>query len=77
MRSRGVFWVLPRAFGDGACCGDERTARLKIQGPSGKGWTALDLAGFCRQPERLWRDPEKLRGLAEVQPGFDPVVGGL
>ena len=29
------------------------------------------------QPERLWADMEKLRGVAEVEPRFYPVLGGL
>ena len=37
----------------------------------------LDLTGFCCQSERSGRDMEKPRGLAEVQPRFDPVIGGL
>ena len=37
----------------------------------------LDLTGFRCQPERSGRDMEKLRGLAEVQPRFDSVIGGL
>ena len=37
----------------------------------------LDLASFCRQPERLGRDTEKACSLAEVQPWLDPVLGGL
>jgi hypothetical protein len=36
-----------------------------------------DLASFSRQSERLCCDLEKMRCLAEVQPRFDPVVGGF
>ncbi len=37
----------------------------------------LDLIGFRCQPKRSGRDTQKLRGLAEVQPRFDSVIGGL
>jgi hypothetical protein len=37
----------------------------------------LDLTGFRRQSESSGRDLEKPRRLAEVQPWFDPVVGGF
>ena len=38
---------------------------------------SLDFAGFRSQSERSGRDMEKSRGLAEVQPRFDPVIGWL
>ena len=31
----------------------------------------MDLAGFCREPECLGGDVEKLRGFVQLQPGFD------
>jgi hypothetical protein len=37
----------------------------------------FDLAGFSGQPERLGRDLQELCGVAKVEPGFDPVIGGL
>src|SRR4051794_29480459 len=37
----------------------------------------LDLAGLRCQPERLGRDLQELCGIAKVEPGFDPVIGGL
>ena len=37
----------------------------------------FDLTGLRCQPERSGRDMEKLCGLAEVQPRFDSVIGGL
>ena len=37
----------------------------------------FDLTGLRCQPERSGRDMKKLCGLAEVQPRFDPVIGGL
>jgi hypothetical protein len=37
----------------------------------------LDLTSFRCQPKGFWRDVEKLRGLAEVQPWLDPIIGGL
>jgi hypothetical protein len=37
----------------------------------------LDLTDLRCQPERSGRDVEKLRRLAEVQPRFDSVIGGL
>ena len=37
----------------------------------------MDLAGFCRAPERLGGDVEKLRGFVQLQPGFDPVFRRL
>ena len=37
----------------------------------------IDLMGFSRQSERSRRDPEQPRGFAEVEPGFDPVLGRL
>ena len=54
-----------------------RAARAKIQGPSGRGMDGFDLSGFGCQPERLGRDLEELCGIAEVEPGFDPVLGRL
>jgi len=36
-----------------------------------------DLAGFCRAPECLGGDVEKLRGLVQLQPGFDLVFRRL
>ena len=35
----------------------------------------IDLTGLRCQPERSRRDMKKLRGLAEVQPRFDSVIG--
>ena len=35
----------------------------------------FDLAGFGRQPQRLGRDLQELCGVAEVEPGLDPVIG--
>ena len=37
----------------------------------------MDLAGFCREPECLAGDVEKLRGFVQLQPGFDPVFRRL
>src|SRR6202166_2942117 len=37
----------------------------------------FDLAGFSGQAERLGRDLQELGGVAKVEPGFDPVIGGL
>ncbi len=37
----------------------------------------LDLTGFRRQPERSGRDMKEPRGVAEIQPRFDPVIGGF
>ena len=37
----------------------------------------LDLTGFRRQSESSGRDLKKPRRLAEVQPRFDPVIGGF
>ena len=37
----------------------------------------LDLAGLGGQSERLGRDVQKLRGVAEVEPRLDPVLGRL
>ncbi len=37
----------------------------------------IDLTGLRCQPERSRRDMKKLRGLAEVQPRFDSVAGGI
>jgi hypothetical protein len=37
----------------------------------------LDLTGFRCEPERSGRDMEKPRGFAEIQPRFDPVIGGF
>src|SRR4029077_18896237 len=42
-----------------------------------QGVNRLDLAGLSCQPERSGRDMEKLRGLTEVQPRFDSVIGGF
>src|SRR4029077_12002704 len=42
-----------------------------------EGVNRLDLAGLSCQPERSGRDMEKLRGLTEVQPRFDSVIGGF
>ena len=37
----------------------------------------FDLVGLSGQAERLWRDLQELGGVAKVEPGFDPVIGGL
>src|SRR3984957_15463690 len=36
----------------------------------------FDLAAFSGQAERLGRDLQELCGVAKVEPGFDPVIGG-
>ena len=46
-------------------------------GAVGQRMDGFDLAGFGRQPERLGRDLQELCGVAEVEPGLDPVLGGL
>ena len=55
----------------------ERTARLKIQGPSGRRMNRLDFTGLGGQSQRSGRDTEKPRGFVEIQPRFDSVVGGF
>jgi hypothetical protein len=55
----------------------ERTAWLKIQGPSDKGVECLDLTSFRRNPECFWRHLKKPRGIVEVKPRFDSVVSRL
>jgi hypothetical protein len=37
----------------------------------------LDLSGFRGQPQRLGRNPQKLRGVAQVEPWFYPALGWL
>src|SRR4030081_3165963 len=37
----------------------------------------LDLSGFRRKPQRLARNLQKLRGVAQVEPWLYPVLGGL
>src|SRR5258705_19652 len=37
----------------------------------------LDLPGFRGKPQRLGRNLEKLRGVAQVEPWLYPVLGGL
>jgi hypothetical protein len=37
----------------------------------------LDLSGFRGKPQRLGRNLEKLRGVAQVEPWLYPVLGGL
>src|SRR3979409_2793901 len=37
----------------------------------------LDLSGFSGKPQRLGRNLEKLRGVAQVEPWLYPVLGGL
>src|SRR6185369_17431815 len=77
MRSRGVFRILPSATGDGACWRRREIGAAEDPGTIRQGVDGADLASFCRQPERLWCDLEKLCGFAEVQPWFDPVVVGF
>jgi hypothetical protein len=56
----------------------ERTARLKIQGPSGKQRVeCLDLTSFRRNPECFWRHLQKPRGIVEIKPRFDSAVSRL
>src|SRR5262245_27388557 len=76
MRSRGVFWIVPRALGDGLRrrCGESGAA--EYPGTVRQGMNRVDLTGFRCQSERSGRDMEKSRGLAEVQPRFDAVIGG-
>ena len=78
MRSRGVFWVLPSSLGDAI-------GRLPVA-ESGAGedpgsvrqrMDCFDLAGFGGEPQRLRRDLQELRGLAQVEPRLDPILGGL
>src|ERR1700722_5577089 len=76
MRFRGVSWVLSRSFGDrlSSSCyqrgagEDPRPLRQRMDG--------FDLAAFSGQAERLGRDLQELCGVAKVEPGFDPVIGG-
>jgi hypothetical protein len=64
-------------FGDrsGGCC--------RERGASEDPWSVrermdcLDLSGFRGKPQRLGRNPQKLRGVAQVEPWFYPVLGGL
>ena len=37
----------------------------------------LDLSGFRGKPQRLGRNLQKLRGVAQVEPWLYPVLGGL
>ena len=37
----------------------------------------FDLAGLSGEAERLGRDLQELCGVAKVEPGFDPFIGGL
>jgi len=37
----------------------------------------LDLSSLHCQPRRFRRDMEKAFGVAMVQPGLDPIIGGL
>ena len=59
----------------GSCRRRER--RGEDPGTVRQGMDGFDLAGFGREPQRLGRDLQELRGVAEVEPGLDPVVGGL
>jgi hypothetical protein len=38
---------------------------------------SFDLSSLGRQPQRLCRNPQKARSIGEIEPGLDPVVGGL
>src|SRR6478672_7216921 len=78
MRSCGVFWILPRPFGDGSSSGrcesgageDPRTIRQRMD--------RFDLSGFSRQPERLGRDLQDLCGQigAWIEKEFGHVYAG-
>src|SRR5215210_671367 len=77
MRSRGVFWIIACALGDRACwrCGengaaeDPRTVWQRMN--------RLDLASLRCQSERSWGNMQKSRGVAEVQPRLDSIIGRL
>src|SRR5690349_8257085 len=73
MRSRGVFGVLTRSYGEGLRrCGCEHSAG-EDPGAIGQGMICLDLSGFRRQPESLGRDLEELCGVGEVEPRLDAI----
>src|SRR5512139_8162 len=77
MRSCGVARVLACALSDGVCrrsgqdgaAEDPWAVRQRVSG--------LDLAGLGSQPECLGCDVQEPRGIAEVEPRFDPVIGRL
>ena len=63
---------------------DDRFGRVSCEFGSSKdpgtirqGVARLDLAGLRRQPQRLGRDLQKARGVGEIEPWLDAVVGGL
>src|SRR5271166_4490445 len=77
MRSRGVFWILPRPFCDGLgrrCC---KSGSSEDPGPVRQGMDGLDLARFRSQSEGLGRDLEQMRGLAEIEPWLVLIFGRL
>ena len=43
-------------------------------GTVGQRMDGFDLAGLRRQPQRLGRDLQELGGVAEVEPGLDPIL---
>src|SRR5262245_62594890 len=55
----------------------DRTARLKIQGPSGKGWSASISPASVATLSVFWCHLKKPRGIVEVNPRFDSVVSRL
>ena len=67
--------VLPGAFGDGCAAGPSSAARLKIQGPSGSGWTASMSPRFSGEPKCLGADAEKLAALVRLSQ-VRAVIGG-
>src|SRR3974390_1703624 len=77
MRSRGVFWIVPRAFGNSARRWGGQNGAIEDPRAVRQGMNGIDLVVFSRQSERLRRDLEKPRGFAEVEPWFDSVFGRL
>ena len=73
MRSRGAFRVPPRAFRDGSGCRGGEIGAAENPRTIRQGMDRKDLAGFCRAPECLGGDVEKLCGFVQLQPRFDPV----
>ena len=51
-----------------------RAVAREDPGTVGQRMGGFDLAGLGRQPERLGRDLQELGGVAEVEPGLDPVL---
>lgn len=73
VRSCGVFGVLPGTVNDVLSFGFGKRRAGEQPWAIRQGVMSLDLTRFCGEPERLRRDPEEARGLAQIEPRLVPV----